>query len=764
MVGELQAGRADMTVSEVSFTNEREQVIDYTQTVSVISRRVYVHIPTVLDSWLARYSRGISAGMVALSLAAVVLLALTHRFCERILARAQEDGCREDWKDTDDGKMFLEVAEGEAGLADTLWIMLGLMLQQGADDSPSGLSSRVAFLSCLLLGLLLTTAYSATLISFLSSSGSPRPPFADLQGLTKMPDWSAGWKEGELIENVLDWCALRDNPMPDCHTLTAVWNGHVLPDKRNNLVQSYEEGFKKVARGNYAFIAPNEAADYQLSKMAPEIACRVHKLEVEYAPGGIALGLQNNSPYKELFDQSQLLLERPVSLVAAPIMPTPGEGHRAVAVSRVFGDDLSPGAWRGFKDHFLLVKQANIARGVTVWQDAVYRSVELRLCLTGAPAEYVREEAAQDSKWVQNDEQILEHLQRRPSNVRGRGVSSEDIPVLGEVWRTVKVGGLSVRDQRFVVVRGLVVPAILGIDFWSRLGSMKLDLRARRLLLEEKGVELELLSASQPQDTTSAQRVDLKLRRDVTVPPATEALVPVKRGGLRPGGEYLLESVGGGELPVVHVGVEHRINVTPGTRPVASRPRHDHPFRYVLQVQDVFSRYLMLMPAEDNTAETAARLVYDRWICTFDVPLVITSDRGPHFAAETFRAMCRRIGVRHRMGAPQHAQSQGQVERQNHLQRLDEAGVTEKLYRSILRQREVCSPQLASAATLLQTLGAFLLLLAGMVSSGLMLLAERLYSRAKRRRDADRNHKLPISNPSIRRIPRTIHLQIKTWY
>ena len=60
---------------------------------------------------------------------------------------------------------------------------------------------------------------------------------------------------------------------------------------------------RQVARGNYAFIAPNEAADYQLSKMAPEIACRVQKLDVEYAPGGIALGLQNNSPYKELFDQ-----------------------------------------------------------------------------------------------------------------------------------------------------------------------------------------------------------------------------------------------------------------------------------------------------------------------------------------------------------------------------------------------------------------------------------------------------------------------------
>ena len=264
-----------------------------------------------------------------------------------------------------------------------------------------------------------------------------------------------------------------------------------------------------------------------------------------------------------------------------------------------------------------------------------------------------------------------ERLAVRPSRVRGRGVSSEDIPVLGEVWRTVKLGGLIVRDQRFVVVRGLVVPAILGIDFWSRLGSMRLDLRARRLLLEEKGVELELLSSSRPQGTRPAHQVDLKLRRDVTVPPASEALVPVKRGELRPGEEYLLEPVGGddspvcasscvlrpnaddtlwvkvanvssteevlrrnevvatastdfvlesvrnreakgarnelgvdigtdlsdaqredmdeliaefrdvfytgGELPVVRVDVEHRINITPGTRPMAFRPRRLSP-------------------------------------------------------------------------------------------------------------------------------------------------------------------------------------------
>ena len=120
--------------------------------------------------------------------------------------------------------------------------------------------------------------------------------------------------------------------------------------------------------------------------------------------------------------------------------------------------------------------------------------------------------------------------------------------MLGEVWRTVKIGGITVHDQRFVVVRGLVVPAILGIDFWSRLGSMKLDLQARRLLLEEKGVELELFCAPRPQGRQ--QRFDLKLRRDVTVPPGTEALVPVKRGELKPGEEYLLEPVRAEDSPV----------------------------------------------------------------------------------------------------------------------------------------------------------------------------------------------------------------------
>jgi len=178
-----------------------------------------------------------------------------------------------------------------------------MLLQQGSAVSPSALSSRISFLSGLALGLLIYTAYSATLVSFLAAADQPVLPFADLRGMLEKPDWRAGWKKGDLLENFLDWCRLSGTDLADCETLQQVYNRHVQPDIGSNLVSSYDAGFRKVAEGNYAFLAPNEAADYWLAKMDPAVACRVSRLPAGYVPGGIALGLQRNSPYRGLFNR-----------------------------------------------------------------------------------------------------------------------------------------------------------------------------------------------------------------------------------------------------------------------------------------------------------------------------------------------------------------------------------------------------------------------------------------------------------------------------
>ena len=93
----------------------------------------------------------------------------------------------------------------------------------------------------------------------------------------------------------------------------------------------------------------------------------------------------------------------------------------------------------------------------------------------------------------------------------------------------------------------------------------------------------------------------------------------------------------------------------------------EHPYRYVLQMQDVFSRFIIFVPSIDAKAKTAADAVVERWISLFGIPEKMRSDRGPHFIAEVFEELCKRVGIRHKLGSPGHPQSQGQVERQNQL-------------------------------------------------------------------------------------------------
>ena len=92
-----------------------------------------------------------------------------------------------------------------------------------------------------------------------------------------------------------------------------------------------------------------------------------------------------------------------------------------------------------------------------------------------------------------------------------------------------------------------------------------------------------------------------------------------------------------------------------------------HKFRYALQIQDVFSRFLIFEPTVDSTAPTAAEVLKNRWISIFGMPSTLRSDRGKHFTAEVFEELCKQSGIKHKLGSPEHPQSQGQVERQNQL-------------------------------------------------------------------------------------------------
>ena len=73
------------------------------------------------------------------------------------------------------------------------------------------------------------------------------------------------------------------------------------------------------------------------------------------------------------------------------------------------------------------------------------------------------------------------------SALTGKGVTGCKIPVVGEIWRTVRIGNTTFTDQRFIVVKDMICSVILGIDLWSRVSHLSFDFKSKTVSLGDTG-------------------------------------------------------------------------------------------------------------------------------------------------------------------------------------------------------------------------------------------------------------------------------------
>ena len=123
-----------------------------------------------------------------------------------------------------------------------------------------------------------------------------------------------------------------------------------------------------------------------------------------------------------------------------------------------------------------------------------------------------------------------ERQELMPSEVKGQGVTKEKISVLGEVWRDLRVGGVEIPKQRFIVVEDMITPVILGADFWMRLGELTIDFKSRKIKVNRLGIQLDMLQ-SPGGDTEKEGQVLVLTENEVHIPPFSEMIVRAKVTG-----------------------------------------------------------------------------------------------------------------------------------------------------------------------------------------------------------------------------------------
>ncbi|MGH0129906.1 UNVERIFIED_CONTAM: hypothetical protein FKN15_018760 [Acipenser sinensis] len=88
-------------------------------------------------------------------------------------------------------------------------------------------------------------------------------------------------------------------------------------------------------------------------------------------------------------------------------------------------------------------------------------------------------------------------------------------------------------------------------------------------------------------------------------------------------------------------------------------------YRYVLVVQDYFSKYVNLYPLQDQRASTIAVCLFERYVQEHGLPEMIHTDQGRQFEADLIQQLCTHFGINKTRTTAYHPQGDGLVERFN---------------------------------------------------------------------------------------------------
>ena len=136
-------------------------------------------------------------------------------------------------------------------------------------------------------------------------------------------------------------------------------------------------------------------------------------------------------------------------------------------------------------------------------------------------------------------QKTLQHLEPVTTGTC-RGVDGKPVEIYGELLRDIEIGGYLVKQNRFLLVKGLVVPLILGADFLARLGEVTFDFQHAKLLVKHANVSVNMVR-DYSGETTELATVYARLASDVVIPGLCEQFVLCYADGLRAKHDYLLE-------------------------------------------------------------------------------------------------------------------------------------------------------------------------------------------------------------------------------
>ncbi|XP_052420093.1 glutamate receptor ionotropic, delta-2-like isoform X2 [Carassius gibelio] len=286
LIGELVFKRADVGLSALTITPERESVIDFTTrymdySVGVLLRKAERTVdmfaclaPFDLSLWAC------IAGTVILVGTLVYLL---------------------NWLNPPRLPMG---SVSSTTLYNSMWFVYGSFVQQGGEVPYTTLATRMMMGVWWLFALIVISSYTANLAAFLTISRIENS-IQSLQDLAKQTDLPYGTVLDSAVYDQVRSKSL--NPFERDPMYSQMWRMINRTGGAENNVEESKEGIRKVKYGRFAFVWDAAVLEYVAIN---DEDCSLYTVSNNVADRGYGIAMQHGSPYRDIFSQRILELQQ----------------------------------------------------------------------------------------------------------------------------------------------------------------------------------------------------------------------------------------------------------------------------------------------------------------------------------------------------------------------------------------------------------------------------------------------------------------------
>ncbi|KAL5284003.1 GRIK3 family protein [Megaselia abdita] len=281
MIREIMIGNADLGVTDLTITAEREAGVDFTIPfmnlgISILYKKAQKE-PPKLFSFMDPF-----ANDVWLLLGISYLLVSTSLF---ILGRFSA----KEWDNPFPCNEEPDELENQFTFGNALWFTIGALLQQGSEVAPKASSTRTVASAWWFFQLIIVASYTANLAAFLTVEQTSSP----INNVWELAENKGGVQYGAKQSGS------TRNFFAKAEFATYNKMNEYMTKHPELLVSQNGDGVQKVLTENYAFLMESTSIEYQLARL-----CNLTQIGGLLDEKGYGIAMRKDWPYRSKFNEA----------------------------------------------------------------------------------------------------------------------------------------------------------------------------------------------------------------------------------------------------------------------------------------------------------------------------------------------------------------------------------------------------------------------------------------------------------------------------